>query len=44
VVQVDMNQWAVYGNSKLDVKVVRRPGFVRIINTEPSQVDFFIYK
>ncbi|MCO4291480.1 hypothetical protein NF867_01210 [Solitalea sp. MAHUQ-68] len=42
--QVDLNQWKNQGKNRLDVKLLRSPDFIRVINISPLVVDFLVAK
>ncbi|AFD07381.1 CdaR family protein [Solitalea canadensis] len=42
--QVDLFQWKIQSKSRLDVKLLRSPDFIRVIKIEPQWVDFLVSK
>ncbi|POY36112.1 hypothetical protein C3K47_13010 [Solitalea longa] len=42
--QVDLNQWKTMGRNRLDVKLLRSPDFIRVININPHIIDFLVAK
>jgi YbbR domain-containing protein len=42
--QADLNLWRVYGYNTLPVKVTRLPAYCKIVNVEPSNIDFIVKK